>query len=91
MTFATAAVSFHRRGTHRRLADRDFFQSFGPVFGDGDDGDDDDDDGGDGDRGGHTSSTCKYFPLYLFETRLSSYCLVDETGAQGARSEPSQA
>lgn len=78
MTIATAAASLHRRGTHRRLADRDFFQSIGSIFGDGDDGGDDDDDGGSGTGhdGGDKSSICEY-PSYPLNACLFSYLAVD--------------
>lgn len=62
MPFATAAANLHRRGTHRRLADRDFIQSIDSIFGDGDDGGDDDGNGG---GIGRTSSTCEYFGLLV--------------------------
>ena len=81
MTIATAAASLHRRGTHRRLADRDFFQSIGSIFGDGDDGGDDDDGGfGTGHDGGDKSSTCECSSRPL-KACLSSYLAVDGTTA----------
>ena len=84
MTIATAAASLHRRGTHRRLADRDFFTSLASIFGDdgGDDGDDGDDGGQSGDSGhdsGSKSSTCEY-PFFLAQDAVSSF-VVDEMGS----------
>ena len=76
MTNATAAASLHRHGTHRRLADRNFFTSLASIFGDdgGDDGDDGDDGGQSGDSGhdsGSKSSTCEY-PFFLAQDGVVS-------------------